>query len=235
MKLEVAFVAVVAIVLVFSFLIWVGGKALKPTDGEKKITEDEDIKAPEFSSDDEAVEFISSELSEMREKIAKLRSDRNTIQNQMDMAELAKHYSPLALARLENIKLNSRTLKTAPTPEILENSHQNIINDLTWFLNQENLHPGAPWLFEYDVQRFIDLARIDYNKKVVDYGRQRVESYRMKITELASVELKDEETHDTLAIIDSLRRLVDTAGENNKETFALLNELQYEVEGLYSK
>lgn len=235
MKLELLFLTAVLLVIIFSVISWAHGKnrTYKLKSGEEK--QHNENSSIEFETEESRIKDAHNRLSELKNGLEELKSNRLKIQLKLDYQEMLEEYEQLSKSHMRNIKETVQIMKVSNIPEDIEKCHYSILNSLNWFLGQENLYPEAPWLMASNVQKFIDLAKTDYNARLMNLAANEISKYKLKVIELATNEAKHGLTYSTLSYLEGLRVVVDATATNNKECFKYINEAQYEVEDFYSE
>lgn len=175
-------------------------------------------------------EEIRRGLSEIREKLASVRKTRQEAAVKL----AAEDCIPYATMLLQEIKAYNSKLEASPTPEILANNKEALLSLLPWFVEQEELYPGAPWLLVGGAVNMQDRVKCRYNELLYNFGEKGLNRYKAIFPELVTEEARYEETEIIFSTIEDLRRWVDTTASNSSLCLQELNDLHNEVEDIYS-
>ena len=181
-----------------------------------------------------SLENSQQKLTEIQEKVAEIRKNNERIKQDLRIKEAAVSAIPLAEYHLNELTKYNHTLETAKLPEILSSCENNIKQLLEWFVLQENEYPNATWLLVGGASNMIKKVENRYNEMLLRLAKENFDSYRIKMLEFITEDVKTEHTEIIFSWIDELRGWIDTKAENQQECFNSLNEIHYQVEEIFS-
>jgi hypothetical protein len=176
------------------------------------------------------IENAYKQLEDVKNSVEEVRKTVNSFKIQSAAIESI----PMCNYHLDELKKLNNTLETNKEPTILESCMRNMIVHITWFVEQENEYPNAPWNMVGGALDMIEKVKNRYNEILYLIVKELFEDYKLKMSKQISEFKKNLETEIIFEHIQYYEGFIEKTARNHQECLDSFNEFHNGVEDLFS-